>query len=142
MPILAPADYPQIRAALDLTLTAKQLPDATIALPIFLGNAEAEVVVRYPEAASATDEALQHVKNAICYLCAALLAPVVSGLLLQRERIDQWEGQRQVVDWTTRADDLRAAAEQELAALADTDPEPEPEVARPTYFTLAKARKR
>ena len=42
MAILSSTEYPAIRAALDVSLNAQTLPDATIAQGIFVGAAEAD----------------------------------------------------------------------------------------------------
>lgn len=133
MALLSSADYPTVRAALDVKLTAATLADATIALPIYLGAAEAEIVRRDPLAASRTGAALQHVKNACVLLCAALLAPAMPSLT--GEDIGSYAYTRKAIDWPARAAELRLAAERELAAVLT--PATVTTASRPTMFAVA-----
>ena len=71
--LLTATHYPAIRAALEVTLTSKELPDAVIALDIYLAAAIAEVLARDPLAESRTGAALTHVTNAGVLICAAQL---------------------------------------------------------------------
>lgn len=134
MALLTPADYPAIRAALDVSLTPAVLPDAVIEMPIFLGAAEMEVAARDPAAGTREGDALQRLKNAVIYFAAANLAPVVPIYL--RERLLSYEYQRPAVDWNARAADLRAQAEAELVAVLGSQT-----VERPTFFALASGRR-
>jgi len=133
MSILSSADYPAIRAALDVKLTAATLPDATIALAIYLGAAEAEIVRRDPGAASRTGAELQHIKNACVLLCAALIAPALPRLT--GEELGSYRYSQQAIDWTVRAAELRMAAERELAAVLT--PSTVATASRPTMFAVA-----
>lgn len=137
--LLAPTDYPAIRAALDLALQAKDLPDSVIELPIYLGKAEQSILQRDPEATTRTGTEQQHIKNAVIFTCAALLAPAMRNL--QRERVGEWEGAYQAMDWTKRATELRALADEELAAVLEPAPTPGPETTIPIFFALANGRR-
>lgn len=124
--------HPAIRAALDVSLDTKTLPDATIALQIYLDAAEAEVIARDPLAASRTGDAETHIENAAIFLTAARLAPAIPQLVrVNRGSVGY---QRMNVDWTQRAAELRQLADAEIAAvLTPTETAP----GRPTMFSRA-----
>jgi len=132
MALLSAADYPAIRAAIDVSLTARVLPDSVIGLPIYVDAAEAEVLARDPLAESRTGAALQHVTNAAVLLTAALLAPALPGYTA--EDFSEYSYQRKT-DWATRAAELRKRAEAELAAVLE--PENPTTASKPTMFTTA-----
>ena len=136
MSLLDAADFPAIRAALDVSLKAQTLPDATIALPIYQGAAEAEVLARDPLAESRAGAALQRVVNAAIFLTAAYLAPAMPALTA--ETIGKYSYERKT-DWAARAADLRQRADVELAAVLT------PDVARsprpPSLFAVARGRR-
>ncbi|MGN6814406.1 MAG: hypothetical protein ACTHMP_26365 [Thermomicrobiales bacterium] len=134
MAILTSDLYPAVRAALDLDLTADELPDSVIAMPIYAGAADSAVLARDPDALTQTGDALQHVKNAAVLFCAALLAPVVPQIV--RERTPEYDYWLTKTEWTDRAPLLRGRAEEELAAYllpAETA------AYRPTLFARASA---
>jgi len=135
VPILTSADYPAIRAALHTSITDTILPDATIALDIYQGAAEAEIVRRDPDALTRTDDELTHIENAAVLLTAAFLAPAVE--LVQSEYIPGggYRYQRPEVNWQDRAAVLRQRAETELAAVLT--PTTVTSAARPTLFGKA-----
>ena len=83
MSLLTSADYPAIRAALDVHLDAALLPDSVIALSVYHTAAEMEVTRRVPDAATRTGEDATRVKLAAIYLCAAALAPAIPRLVSQ-----------------------------------------------------------
>lgn len=132
MALLTTADYPAIRAALDVSLTARDLPDSVIGLAIYVGAAEAEVLVRDPLAASRTGAEQQHLVNAAVFLTAALLAPALPDLT--SEHFAEYSYNRNV-DWLARAADLRRRFEAELAAVLA--PDDAATYNRPTMFTAA-----
>lgn len=132
MALLSAADYPAIRAAIDVSLTARVLPDSVIGLPIYVDAAEAEILTRDPLAESRTGAALQHVTNAAVLLTAALLAPALPGYTA--EDFSEYSYQRKT-DWATRAAELRKRAEAELAAVLE--PENPTTASKPTMFTTA-----
>ncbi len=136
MAILDADDYGMIRSAIDVSLTAARLPDATIELPIYLGAAESEVLRRIPDAATRVGEELQHVKNAIALLVAALLAPTIPRMSSEK----MGEYQYQLASASKVGDivaELRGRADQELRFLelpsATTRAEP------PFFFGLAES---
>lgn len=134
--LLTSTHYPAIRAALEVTLTAKELPDATIALNIYLGAAIAEVLARDPIAESRTGAALTHCENAGILFCAALLAPALPAIT--GEQTKNYQYSQKATDWSAQAAQLRKRAELELAAvLTPTEVAPE----RPTMFARVSGRR-
>lgn len=134
MAILSAADYPAIRAALDVGLNATQLPDATIAQGIFLGAAEDELLRKVPGAETMTGDDLARVKRALVWLTAAYLAHSVVRLTSVNIQTRDLSYSRQTFDPDAKAAELRARAGVEVAALVT----PSATVpARPTMFTLA-----
>lgn len=135
MPIITITDYPLVRAAISITLTAEALPDAVIGLSTFQGQAEAEVISRdplamnYAPAGSDPDPVKwAHIITATIYLTAAYLIPSMPPPVT-RERIgDKYEFQRPVWDSLARAADLRALAGSELGAYLTPDYIPIPTV--------------
>lgn len=135
MSILSSSDYPTIRAAIDTSLDSTVLPDATIALPIFVTAAELEVVARDPQAASRTGDAATHIKNACIYLTAARLAPAVPQISGETT-VGKHTYTRKLQDIDEQVANLRAMAESALAAAVDSTASPaSPEV--PTFFGRA-----
>lgn len=133
MAILSPADYPAIRAALDVSLNAQQLPDATIEQDIFVGAAEAELLKRVPDAASRTGDDLKRVKRALVWLTAALLAPSVVRITSLSVQTRDLSYSRQTFDPDEKAAELRSRAESEIAMLLTPN---EATPSRPTMFTV------
>ncbi len=138
MTILTALDYPAIRAALDVSLNAQQLPDATIAQDVFLGAAEAELLQRVPTAASMTGGDLARVKRALVWLTAAYLAHSVVRITSLSVQTRDLSYSRQTFDPDEKAAELRARAGAEIAALV-TPSATAP--GRPTMFTLAGGRR-
>lgn len=134
MAILTSADYPAIRAALDVGLNAQQLPDATIELDTFAGAAEAELVRRIPDAALLVDDDLKRVKRALVWLTAALLAHSVVRITSMSIQTRDLSYSRQTFDPDEKAAELRGRAEAEIAMLLEPN---ETTPAMPTMFTLA-----
>ncbi len=71
--------YPSVRAAIMVDMTAAQLPDAVIALPIYTGVAEMAVKGLDPDwATHNTDpDSLAALTVAAIYWCASLLVPTL-----------------------------------------------------------------
>lgn len=134
MAILSSAEYPAIRAALDVGLNAQQLPDATIGQDIFVGAAEAELLRRVPDAASKTGDDLKRVKRALVWLTAALLAPSVVRITSLSVQTRDLSYSRQTFDPDEKAAELRSRAESEIAMLLTPN---EATPSRPTMFTVA-----
>ena len=138
MPLLSSADYPAIRAALDVDLNAQTLPDATIAQDIFLGAAEAELLRRVPTAAAMTGSDLARVKRALVWLTAAYLAHSVVRVTSLSVQTRDLSYSRQTFDPDEKARELRSRAEAEIGMLTEpTRVAP----GRPTTFTLAMGRR-
>ena len=135
-PLLSSADWPAVRAALDITLDANALPDATIALDIYSGRAMREVEARVDGATALTGNDELQVTAAARFLTAAELAPAMPALA--RGKAQEWEEQRERMDWSKRSAELRAMAEAEIAELL----EPTATVTfRPTMFARAQGRR-
>ncbi|MEW6210148.1 MAG: hypothetical protein AB1631_17410 [Acidobacteriota bacterium] len=129
-------DPVQVRAALDLSLTESDLPDATIQLPLFTGPAVAEVRRRDPQAESREGEELEHIKNALNLLVAAGLA--LSFPQITRQQSAEGDAyQRNVVSATDLAADLRQRADEELNEVIGADTTS----TMPTFFGLATGRR-
>lgn len=136
-PLLTASSYPAIRAAIDLALDSESLPDATIALPIFLDAADLVLKARDPQWATRTGDALTHLTNAAIYLTAARIAPAMVRLLGETYS-SGYRYQLAAVDWDARAAALNAAADGALDAVLDVGNATSD---RPTRFALASGRR-
>lgn len=134
MAILTSADYPAVRAALDVALNEQQLPNATIGQDIFVGAAEAELLRRVPTAASMTGSDLARVKRALVCLTAALLAPSVVRITSMSIQTRDLSYSRHTFDPEEKAAELRSRAETEIGMLL-TPGAATP--ARPVMFAVA-----
>lgn len=134
MAILTSDDYPAIRAALDIELNSSNLPDATIALDIFSGQADREVYERDPDADDRTGDDANRIKAAAIYFCAALLAPVVVRITSLAVQTRDASYSKPVFDPAERAAELRALAE---AAIDEVLTPEEDAPGRPTMFAVA-----
>ena len=83
MALIGTAEYPSVRFAIDLRLTAISLPDEVIAQPIFAPEAILDILEILPEAESFTGKNLTRVKNATIYLTALKILPSVARLIEQ-----------------------------------------------------------
>jgi hypothetical protein len=136
-PLITSAHYPAIRAAVDTSLDAATLPDATLALPIFVPAAIDDVLAADPGAEARTDPTeVRRVQNAAIYYAAAR---VVVGLpSLKSERFDDYAYTYEQRDPAARAADLRGQAAAELARVLVAAAAPATAL-RPTIFTVAGA---
>ncbi|MGH2352480.1 MAG: hypothetical protein ACRDJN_12800 [Chloroflexota bacterium] len=116
MALLTSADYPAVRSAIDVDLTAEQVPDTILAQPVYHAAAEAAVLRRVPEAEALTGTQLQQASRAAILFCAALLAPAVPAL--SQESFADVSYRLAAVDMSRQAARLLARAEEELEALA------------------------
>jgi hypothetical protein len=124
MSLLETTSYPAVRAAIDVTLDANNLPDATIGLTIYKGRAEAWVAAR-------TSDTGAHAIAAAIYYCAWLLFDAVPRLT--SEQIVGGGYQRQYTDPVHAKAALLAHAEQEIIEItATTDA-----ALMPPFFTVA-----
>jgi hypothetical protein len=132
MALITAAVYSDIRAAIDISLDDTVLPDSIIALDLYAGAAEREVLSRDADALTRTGADLARVTTAAVLFAAARLAPAIPNITA--EESDDVRYTRQAVDWAKRAADLRALAEIELqAVLAPSATTP----SRPTMFARA-----
>lgn len=117
MPILSTADFPQVRAAIDPLLGEDELPDDVIALPVYRGAAEADVLRRLPNAATFLGEDGDRVRYAVIYLTAALLAPALPDVT--SVQLGQSRYQQEPRDTWKRVGYLQGMAARQLASLID-----------------------
>lgn len=115
MAILTSDDYPEIRAAIDVSLTKSQPSDDTIAMSIYHAAGEADVLALDPSAESRTGEAAARVHRAAVYFVAARLCPAVVRITSLSVNTRDMSYQKKTFDPNERADELRQMAEQELA---------------------------
>ena len=121
MTLVTFADYAAVRAAIRIDLTAAALSDEVIALSIYQGAAEAEILRRVPGAASYTGETAQRVKSAAILLTASYLVMAVP--LAASETVEGGRYSSKLDD--TRAvwaDTLRGRAFAELALAQNEEP--------------------
>lgn len=86
----AGTDFDDVRALIDIDLTAHELPDATIQRSVFEGEA-ARIVTREVAALSDADQTANQatLKTAAFYLCASKIAPRVREIVSSRVNDDQ-----------------------------------------------------
>lgn len=111
---ITPADFPSIRAAIDVSLTEGSLPDDIIALPIYTGYAEQAVVSKVEDADTATAERQAHLHNAAVLYAAASLVFAIPSFV--REQGPEFNVQVQRVAPDVLAGDLRVRADAEVLA--------------------------
>jgi hypothetical protein len=131
MPLLA-APYDAVRALLDTSLTASELPDATVALDPFAPAAGRWVLERVPNAESLTGDDLQRAKDAAAYEAAARLAPALPSLT-REELTGVAQVQRAAVDRQAQAAELHGRAVATLAGITTQQYAP----AKPTFIAAA-----
>ncbi len=131
--IITSTEYPQVRAAIDVTLTSTVLPDAVIALDIYEEAAEIFVADLVPGWEALTGDDAIRVKNAVVYTLAALLLPAVPQFVSERSADGQAYA-RPVPNLTARVAELRARAAVEIEAITVT---PVVTADRPTTFAVA-----
>lgn len=136
MALLSPTDYPAIRAAIDLSLTATELPDATIALDLYSGAAERWVLARDPDAASRTGTDALRVKEAAVLACAALLLPAIPAIRRETHGDDSYE--RAIVEPAAAAAGLWSRASAAIDAYLEPSDD---DGQRPTFFAIASRRR-
>ncbi len=125
MPLLTDADYPAIRAAIDIELAVEDVPDDVIALPIYAGSGEAAVLALVPGAADLTGDDAERVKLAAILFTAALLV----------ERLPRYVEERTEHYSYRKATDLRARAKAAIVGLVEI---PTPRRTA-SYFGIARA---
>lgn len=79
---LTSAEYPAIRAAIDISMDVSNLPDDVIGLSIYEQEAERWVAIVHPlsDTYAAGTVEFRTVQTAAIYACAALVAPAVPTL--------------------------------------------------------------
>lgn len=133
--ILPPSNYDAIRAALDVSLTEKNLRNEIIGQEIYAPAAKADVIERVSDAESKTGTDLERVRRAAILFCAARLAPAVVRITSVNIQTRDASYSRRTFDPEKRAEELRGLAEQELAEVIDSTTA---ETAhKPTMFTVA-----
>lgn len=115
MAIVTTTEYPAVRAAIHYRLKAKDLPDATIGLPIFVPESELDLLALLPDAESFTGTKLSRAKNVVIYWTAARLIPSVPQVTAQSFLGDR--EQFQTIDWEKHIEYLLRRADQNLAEL-------------------------
>lgn len=130
-PLLTSANWPEVRAALDVSLTSGQLPDATIAYDMYSGRAVRQVLAQVADAESRTGNEFKRCVNAAIFYCAAYIAPAIPNLT--RKSMGDVDYSLNI-DWRERAVKLLAAAAEELAAVLTPG---ESVYSIPTLFTVA-----
>jgi hypothetical protein len=118
MAFLTAAEYPSIRAALDVSLDADALPDDIIELPIYAGSAELEVYRRDPDLYSRTGVHKRRCVNAMIFLTAAYLAPAMPQIT--SETLGDVTYGFETINWMKLAGELRERADSEIAAVIST----------------------
>lgn len=132
MPYATTADYPAVRAALDVTLTDARLPDSVIAAAPFHPAAEAEVARRLGDLAVSA-QGSEGARRAVILLTAVRLLPSLPNVT--RRVLGDTAIQYAAPVVTERRAALFRAASDELAALRVTLGD---ETARtPLVFALA-----
>lgn len=137
MTYLTPAEYPAVRAAIDISLGPRSLPDGVIGLPTYAGEAELWVLATSPESATYTPGSAQWQKAQVAAImaCAALLYPSIPILTSETYGSD-YRYARSEVDAEKAA---RALWDRARTALADAagDPTPTPSKA-PSRFIFGR----
>ncbi len=132
--IIKPIYYPAIRAAIDIQLMdALTLPDEVIELPIYLDQAEIDVIGLDADAATRTGDELTMIQNAIIYRIAAYICPSVPHLVSNQVLTSrqQWKDK----DWQAHARILLSRSNQLInQVLNGVTSVIEP----PNHFTLAQ----
>lgn len=113
-----PGDFPQVRAALDLELTEAGLPDAKIALPIFLDATEQWVADTIPDPSGLSPADTNRLHRAAVWHLAGLLAPSLPSVVRRGDR-DVVE-QLVEIDRQKQAADLLGRAEGEIRSIVAT----------------------
>lgn len=138
--LITEADYDAIRKAIDITVDENMLPGDTIALPIYAPTAIRQVLDRDPTAESRTGTELNRVQNAAILFCAALIAPAMTGKMVNSLSTSTRDlnFSRPPYNGEKRAAELRGLAEAEIAEVLTPADET---YAMPTMFAVASGRR-
>ena len=135
-PLLTSANYPAIRAMIDITLDTISVPDAIIALDAYVGAGMRDVLALDPLAESRTGDDLQHAQTAAVLFTAARLVPALP--MIVKETFPDHSYERNKVDSAARAAELRNLAAAEIDAYLDVG---DVISDRPTRFAVASGRR-
>ena len=113
--ILTTAYYGSIRKTIDFRMTADDIPDDVISLPIFAGSAELDVKAIVEDVDSLIGDDLDRVRNAMIYRAAYKLVPSIPQLielsiLSDREKY-------QTIDWLDKLEWLLKESNRQLSQL-------------------------
>lgn len=133
MSLLSRANFPAIRAVIDIELDEVGLPDSIIQLDVFQATGEADVLSRDPIAASRTDltEKL-HIVNAAVLFTASYIVIALPRILKETFGV-HYATTKQEVERKDLAALLRSRANDEIDAVINKGAE-EPD--RPLSFTI------
>lgn len=123
MPILEEADFDEVRAALGDGFNVSNCPDSKIALDIFQGEAEEEIVQRVGDLEDLTDAQEAHVRKAAIYLTASRLASTYTVIPGYYGTNGDFRDEQYKASFHEAR--LRRWVEEELAEVSDEDAEPE-----------------
>lgn len=112
MALLTAADYPEVRAAIDVTLDDTSLDDTTVGRSIFVARAEEWV-------ASRTVDTGAHAKRAVIFKLAALLTLSVPSLLGIIHQANSQGESKATITPAEKAASLMQQAEEELGLTSD-----------------------
>ena len=133
MALLTAADYPEVRAAIDVTLDDVTLDDVVIGRSIFATRAEEWV-------ASRTDDTGAHAKRAVIFKLAALVTLSVPSLLGIIHQANSQGESKATITPAEKAASLMQQAEEELALTSDSgkkDTSADTTAVMPNIFALA-----
>lgn len=124
MAIIDVSHCDQIRAAILADLADQDLPNDIIAMDIYMGRANAEIVERDADAESRTGADGSRVLRAAIYLCAAYLCPTVERKMRVQVTQRDVSYSRSGFDARARAAELRGMADDEMSqVLTGASPE-------------------
>lgn len=135
--LCTPAEYPAVRAALDLSINEVNLPDSIIGLSTHADRADEEVKRRDPDYASRGADDTKRLKRAAIYLCASYIAPSIPDIT--QETIGERQSYtRKAMDWPSRAIELVSDADREISIVLTGGKR---STARPPFFDVASGRR-
>lgn len=129
------ADFDEIRRQIDVSLSAKVLPDAVIGMSTFAGKAADWVEATDPDWATRTGLAARSIRRAAIYYCAALILPRLPQLTA--ERMGEYSYNREVRDINEAVANLVTLANEEMNTATGSTSSFEP----PTFFTAVPAQR-
>jgi hypothetical protein len=133
MPLIETTDYPAIRAAINISLDEKSLPDDVIALSIYKGIAERRISDQQP-----TIDVYS--KAAAVLLCAALLCKAVPQILSETDA--GVTTTVEPVDYDEKKAELLALSSEMLSLSLNVSAADRIAAQLPTLFTVARGSRR